>query len=280
MTADKEWPQTGERLVHRFRKKGGEVVAEVVSVDHKLNPTQQDRESFAMVMRGEQPPQTTQIGKAWACFRKALRDGDSEGNGINLQTLKTCITHYLDMVSIKLEQNDSPNRIFESLNNTGTRLSVSDLIRNYLFMNILDEAEQQEAYKQYWYPMQESLKDRTEDHLSDFFWRFLMMDGQMPRRDETFDGVKKLLGDLTPAETLGVNALAVHAEWLDTVGNLTLSGYNPDLGNRPFSEKKQLLAESNFALSEGLQGYELWNEETIRDRAKALAERAVVIWSQ
>lgn len=32
-------------------------------------------------------------------------------------------------------------------------------------------------------------------------------------------------------EMLGPSALEVHTEWLDTVGNLTLSGYNPDLSN-------------------------------------------------
>lgn len=31
----KTWPREGDRLVHRFRKKEGEVVAEVLSVDRK-----------------------------------------------------------------------------------------------------------------------------------------------------------------------------------------------------------------------------------------------------
>ena len=32
---DKRWPHVGDKLVHRFRKKSGEVVAEVVAVDKK-----------------------------------------------------------------------------------------------------------------------------------------------------------------------------------------------------------------------------------------------------
>ena len=31
--AEKKWPDVGDNLTHRFRKKSGEVVAEVVSVD-------------------------------------------------------------------------------------------------------------------------------------------------------------------------------------------------------------------------------------------------------
>jgi len=32
---EKRWPKAGEKLVHKFRKKSGEVVAEIVSVDRK-----------------------------------------------------------------------------------------------------------------------------------------------------------------------------------------------------------------------------------------------------
>jgi hypothetical protein len=33
MNDEKNWPTVGEKLVHKFRKKPGSVVAEVVSVD-------------------------------------------------------------------------------------------------------------------------------------------------------------------------------------------------------------------------------------------------------
>ncbi len=43
---------------------------------------------------------------------------------------------------------------------------------------------------------------------------------------------------LTPAwnETLGVNAEEIHSEWLHRLANLTLTGYNPNLGNSSFEE--------------------------------------------
>ncbi len=35
MNRDKTWPSPGDRLLHRFRRRPGEVVAEVLSVDVK-----------------------------------------------------------------------------------------------------------------------------------------------------------------------------------------------------------------------------------------------------
>lgn len=35
MANEKQWPRPGDLLVHRFRKKEGEVVATVISVDRK-----------------------------------------------------------------------------------------------------------------------------------------------------------------------------------------------------------------------------------------------------
>ena len=81
-------------------------------------------------------------------------------------------------------------------------------------------------------------------------------------------------------DSLGSEASQIHTKWLDTIGNLTLSGYNPNLGNRPFSEKKRLLLDSNFALSKGLQDYDVWNESAIEKRGRELAERAATIWNR
>lgn len=45
---------------------------------------------------------------------------------------------------------------------------------------------------------------------------------------------------LTPAwtESLGVNASEIHETWLHRLANLTLSGYNPNLSNKTFAEKR------------------------------------------
>ena len=422
----------------------------------KLRPTQRDRKPFAAIMNNDAPPETeNNVYKAFNYLIKALETNDNNGNPINLSHLKQSITDYLELVSITLEQQDSPHKIFESLNNAGMALGSSDLIRNFVFMHILDEEKAEEAYKLHWFPMQEA----TGAKLDDFFWRYLMMDGSLPRSDDTFTEMKKHLGQqlsaneatsamasfasfawhycrlhqLTRAdkeifnqqakrlskwevevadpflmkalewaeegaitwemlvesmkmiesfvvrravcgvptnrlrslftkmsaqahssdfvewsrgyllsnewpddkgfrnsfagyrlysnrlnrtnlvlqtleldfghrehpdfngqisiehvmpqtltdewkEMLGSDANEVHSKWLHTPGNLTLTGYNSELGNYSFDKKKELLTNSNFALSQSILQREVWNEDIIKARGEALAERAVRLW--
>ena len=87
---------------------------------------------------------------------------------------------------------------------------------------------------------------------------------------------------LTPEwrDELGDNADEMHGRWLHTIGNLTLSGYNPSLSNRPFSEKKGAFAEANFALTRSIVGSSAWYESTIQRRGSELAELALTIWKR
>ena len=81
-------------------------------------------------------------------------------------------------------------------------------------------------------------------------------------------------------EGLGEGATDIHERWLDTVGNLTLSGYNPNLGNKPFAEKRTLFAKTKFSLSESLQAVDEWNEAAMQRRGSELADRAVRVWGR
>ena len=429
---------------------------------NKLMPTERDRQAFNALLDGGELPKGDQIQKAVAHFEAALQEGDAAGESINLRKLHQCIVNHLDMVSIHLEPNDSPNRIFESLNNTGMPLSVADLIRNYLLMHIPDVDQQEKAYVNHWYPMQTLLTDGPRDRSADFFWRYLMMDGSLPRQDDTYDEIQDRVKTPTPDEAIGTlktyakfakyygqiaeldtsglspklatqfsrlnqwevdvaypylmsaldlmhsgqvsedelvavtqsiesfvvrrtvcgvptnqlrrifaqvagqidptdvaaytydrlsdnrwpsdaafknslisfrlylpsrlnrtrlildsleesfchkespdltqnitiehvmpqtlsgqwieylkpDAYAVHEQWLDTIGNLTLTGYNPELSNKSFDEKKEILAGSNLELNGSLQCFNIWNADSILARANDLADRALKIWKR
>lgn len=61
----------------------------------------------------------------------------------------------LSLVSISLDKDsDNPQMIFESMNSTGKDLSQTDLLRNYLLMDLTQE-KQTRLYKTYWKPMEE-----------------------------------------------------------------------------------------------------------------------------
>lgn len=60
----------------------------------------------------------------------------------------------LEVINIRLDEDDDPQLIFESLNSTGLDLSEADKIRNYLLMS-LAPVEQDDLYTRYWNPIEE-----------------------------------------------------------------------------------------------------------------------------
>lgn len=85
---------------------------------------------------------------------------------------------------------------------------------------------------------------------------------------------------LTPEwyEMLGENAVAIHSNWLHTIGNLTLTGYNPELGNRSYAEKRTTFALSHFELNRHFGNEERWGPVDIENRARELFKIALQLW--
>lgn len=77
---------------------------------------------------------------------------------------------------------------------------------------------------------------------------------------------------------LGDSWEVVHETLLDTIGNLTLTGYNTPLSNEGFNQKRQILAKSHLELNRYFGTVERWDEEAIRRRAEALSTQALVVW--
>lgn len=79
-------------------------------------------------------------------------------------------------------------------------------------------------------------------------------------------------------EALGSRAEAIHAEWLHRPGNLSLSGYNPELWNHPFKKKRERYAQSNIVLTRELASYDRWTDQEILKRGTQLGREAAQIW--
>lgn len=74
-------------------------------------------------------------------------------------------------------------------------------------------------------------------------------------------------------EMLGEKWSEVHSTYLHTLGNLTLTGYNGELSDKSFSEKKELLLKANtkvVILNKDVLSVDIWNEAAILSRAKRL----------
>ncbi len=80
---------------------------------------------------------------------------------------------------------------------------------------------------------------------------------------------------------LGSEWQRVQEQWLHTLGNLTLTGYNSEYSDRPFPEKRDLeggFKNSPLKLNEGLGSIERWDEAAIQARAARLATGALNVW--
>lgn len=418
----------------------------------KLLPTQADRGTFVSLLQTDAPMQQNLISEAFEFFKKRLRSTPEVG----VKMLKKAITSDLILVSIELERDDNPHLIFESLNAKGTPLSQADLIRNFFFMKLgIDKQEQ--LYETKWEPMRKQLGDA----LTEYIRHFLMKDGTPVKQGEVYfalkeradikseqeiidylnelstfasyyvkllrpeeetshslrkrierlkrikitvaypfllnvyddyanarireedfaaimdtlenfmirrfvcsvptnqlnkifpflyeqaveyvslaDGVREVLrtknyprdpqfrerfissqlygsgdrgertklilerlessfgnkeavsfGNLTVEhimpqtltdwwkQHLGGEFESIHEQYLHTVGNLTLTGYNPELSNADFIYKRHIFKESHLDLNDWFEDLEEWNEEAILARAEMLAERALSVWS-
>ena len=83
-------------------------------------------------------------------------------------------------------------------------------------------------------------------------------------------------------DELGPEWQRVQETWLHTLGNLTLTGYNAEYSDRPFSEKRDMkggFRESPLKLNEGLRSLDKWDEVAIKNRAERLAAVAAGVWT-
>ena len=103
----------------------------------------------------------------------------------------------LQLVDITLDSvHDDAQAIFESLNSTGKDLSETDLIRNYVLMNLMPDA-QRDTYSRSWRPMEELFPyAKRQADMDQFFRAYLtMVNGKIPRKDRVYAEFKRYAAD-------------------------------------------------------------------------------------
>ncbi len=79
-------------------------------------------------------------------------------------------------------------------------------------------------------------------------------------------------------EHLGEDWEITHELLIDSLGNLTLTGYNSELSNAPYPKKVSGLEKSHLELNKYFLGVDNWRKDEIEARAKNLASLALKIW--
>lgn len=93
----------------------------------------------------------------------------------------------LYVVCVPVVKSDSPQKIFESINSTGAKLVASDLIRNYILMDI-DSTTQEKYYNIYWKKLEEYIGNDS-NKLELFFRMYLAC------KTQTLSNIKSVYSD-------------------------------------------------------------------------------------
>ena len=94
----------------------------------------------------------------------------------------------------------------------------------------------------------------------------------LPQNENLNSGWRKMLGK---------QWRDIQHEWLNRLGNLTLTGYNSTYSDRSFEEKKKIkggFAESSVRLNKFVREQDKWTGNEIRDRGQELARLALKAW--
>lgn len=150
---------------------------------YKLMPTQLDRTAFHRIINNESPIENNVISECYLFFERKIRNSKLE-----FEKIKRVICNNLSVVSVVLSNEDNAYLVFENLNAKGRPLTEADLIRNYFFMRI-DVETQEEVYKKYWSPME----DMLGEYLTEFVRHYLTKSGKEIKQNQIYFEIKDLI---------------------------------------------------------------------------------------
>lgn len=81
----------------------------------------------------------------------------------------------LTVVDMRLNEHNNPQIIFDGMNSTGLDLTKSDRVRNFILMG-LDKKTQEDFYRKYWQPIEESFGTNYSKDFDTFIWSFLKIE--------------------------------------------------------------------------------------------------------
>ena len=71
---------------------------------------------------------------------------------------------------------------------------------------------------------------------------------------------------------LGDNFKEIHKKYLHNIGNLILTEFNSEIGNKPFEEKKKKLSTSSLNYRLGITSKHIWNEKSIIEHQEDMVD--------
>lgn len=161
---------------------------------YKVLPRLGDREALTAIVDGQEDMsayEDRRIFQAWKYFRRFVEHWARKDTETQLRRLFDAVSHRLSLVVVTID-GENPYEIFESLNATGLPLTESDLIRNFLFMQI-PLAKQQDFHDKQWEAL-ERMFDADADMptipMTPVYRDYLMRGGRYSKEKATFADFK------------------------------------------------------------------------------------------
>ncbi|MGM0580493.1 MAG: DUF4268 domain-containing protein [Bacteroidota bacterium] len=177
----------------------------------KLKQTDSNSEAFNAILLGNKPDEDvfSNVVENYNYFRRIINEENFDiiSKGLNR----------LIFVEISLERDkDDPQRIFESLNSTGLDLSQSDLIRNFILMD-LPPKEQKKVFKSIWNPIEANARDikLQKSKVSEYIRDYLTLKNKkIPNKSKVYQEFKLQYGGIKDEEYKqdleNIKSLSVH----------------------------------------------------------------------
>lgn len=129
----------------------------------KLKQIESDRSVYERIIMQDsfdesafsEADKNSNVYKNYRCFLEMIQQSD-----ISIQDLYNAVFR-LEIIDVCLTTED-PQEVFESMNSTGRSLTNTDLLRNYLLMD-LSHSEQEKLYRKYWSQIEKNVGAKQMD---------------------------------------------------------------------------------------------------------------------
>lgn len=169
---------------------------------YKIVPTKYDRYFyFRILTKGDVGYSSDKLVRAFRYFLNQVKQQTKDLKDPNdaakyLESLQNTLLKRLRIVDVKLDAEDDPHDVFESLNYTGIPLSNWDLVRNYILMHYREPKLQEEKYTSIISPIEENVGYESEN----FLRHFISMNGKVTTSRNIYNSFKSLLPESNNAD--------------------------------------------------------------------------------
>jgi len=188
----REWDAAGNEQAAKKIKEQYLINTYADSVDSqfRLRPANFDEGIYRDAVTSKKvSSRESKIAGAFGFFQRQLKKLDAIG--VSLRELEEAALSGLKFVTITAKSDDNVYRIFESINNTGVRLTQADLVRNYVFMKLGTSGAT--VHDSLWLPIVDGL---SSEDVENVFWIDAQWRDPEARKLDVYEKQKKHLKDL------------------------------------------------------------------------------------